>query len=105
MLPMLLAIKAVMNPPNLAPTHHPIQPKTIMPMNIQSLFISYPTRIMANDNYTVCIKHKTLSFYNHFQGNFLGRLALPEKIRLAMAVVWFYICISCSYLKGSINEI
>lgn len=35
-------------------------------MNIQSLFISYPTRIMANDNYTVCIKHKTPSFYNQF---------------------------------------
>jgi hypothetical protein len=35
-------------------------------MNIQSLFISCPTRIMANDNYTICIKHKIQSLYNHF---------------------------------------
>jgi len=57
---MQLTTKPVMNP-NLAPIHHPIQPKTIMPTKIQSLFISYPTRIMANDNYTVCIKRETLS--------------------------------------------
>jgi len=59
---MLLTTKPVMNP-NLAPIHHPIQPKTIMPAKIQSLFISYPTRIMANDDYTVLyasgVPHKT----------------------------------------------
>jgi len=56
---MLLTKKPVMNP-NLAPIHHPIQPKTIMPTKIQSLFISYPTQMTSNNYYTVCIKWETI---------------------------------------------
>ena len=66
MLPRVLIHKAAINPPIWDPIHHPIPPKTIMPMNIQSLFISYPTLIIANDNYTIYIKHKIPSFNNHF---------------------------------------
>jgi hypothetical protein len=55
---MQLSTKPVINP-NLSPIHHPIQPKTVTPIKIQSLFISYPTRIMPDNNYTIRIKRQT----------------------------------------------
>ena len=50
--PIILEKKAVKSPPNLLPIHHPIQPKTIIPINIQSLFISYLARMALNNDYT-----------------------------------------------------
>ena len=56
MLPMLLTMKAVMNPPNLSPIHQPIQPKTIMPINIHNLFIIliYISGRVLQENIVIC---------------------------------------------------
>jgi hypothetical protein len=58
MLPMQLTTKPVMIP-IMAPNHHPIQPKIVMPMKIQSLLIAFPIQTKDNDYYTFT-KHYTL---------------------------------------------
>ena len=51
---------------------------------------------MANDNYTVCIKHKTPSFYNHF----------PDLVKMVSWLINSFMTVSYGFvdnLRGVIN--